>query len=90
VVEARELAHRAGLEHREDETHWTRWTRRGLYLLAVAFALAFSACSCPPQLPEPPAITVQQPQPTAMLIPPASCRQTASGPVCVPPEVSGA
>jgi hypothetical protein len=87
--EARELADRAGLEHREDGTHWTRWTRRGLYLLALVFALAVSACSCPPRSPEPPAITVRPPQPTAVLIPPASCRQTPTGPVCDPPEVSG-
>ena len=29
--EARELADRVGLDHREDGTHWTRWARRGLH-----------------------------------------------------------
>jgi hypothetical protein len=68
--EARELANRAGLDHREDGTHWTRWARRGLTLVA-AVALLLTA-SCAPSSSEP----------TPTLIPPVQCRQTPAGVVC--------
>jgi hypothetical protein len=64
--EARELADRAGLDHREDGTHWTRWARRGLTLLAVGLAAVITACSMAPSGPEPT-------EPLPSLIPPASC-----------------
>ena len=77
--EARELADRVGLDHREDGTHWTRWARRGLTLLAAAVVALLSACCAPPSTPEPSA-------PTAVLVPPAKCRQTPIGPACDPPD----
>jgi hypothetical protein len=78
--EARELAYRAGLDEREDGTHWTRWARRGLTLLAVGLATVLASCSIAPSDPPPS-------EPSPSLIPPASCRQTPTGPLCDPPEV---
>ena len=51
--------------------------------VAVALLTVLPACCAPPEAPEPPTT----PAPTAVLIPPASCRKTPAGPVCDPPEV---
>ena len=56
-------------------------TRRQLLAAAVLASLA-AACSASPEAPEPPTT----PAPAAVLIPPASCRQTPTGPFCDPPD----
>jgi hypothetical protein len=85
--EARELADRAGLDHREDGIHWTRWARRGLTLLALGLIAVITACTAAPCDPPPS-------EPVPSLIPPASCRHTRPQGRCRPargwPVVHGA